>query len=78
MRTEYYFLGYRIDLYFPDYRLAIEIDEFGHCDRCIEYKKERERILKKEFNCVIIRVSPEDFNILKAINKINRHINKST
>ena len=47
MQTEYHFLGYRTDLYFPDYRLAIEINEFCHWDRNIEYEKERERILKK-------------------------------
>ena len=30
MKDEYYVLRYRIDLYFHDYRLAIEVDEFGH------------------------------------------------
>ena len=27
MQTQYKVLGYRIDLYFQDYKLAIEIDE---------------------------------------------------
>ena len=30
MQTQYSVLGYRIDLYFHKYRLAIEVDELGH------------------------------------------------
>ena len=26
-------LGYRLDLYFPKHKLAIEVDEKGHTDR---------------------------------------------
>ena len=26
-------LDYRIDLFFPKYRIAVEIDEYGYCDR---------------------------------------------
>ena len=29
----FYVLGYRIDLYFHDYKFAIEIDENGHRDK---------------------------------------------
>ena len=38
MQTQYYVLGYRIDLYFHDYKLAIEIDENGHNGRNIDYE----------------------------------------
>ena len=31
--TQYSVLTYRIDLYFHDYKLAIEVDEKGHKDR---------------------------------------------
>ena len=31
---------YRIDLYLPEYKLAIEWDEFGHRDRDIGYELE--------------------------------------
>ena len=34
-QTEYSVLGYRIDIYFHDYRLAIERDECGHSARNI-------------------------------------------
>ena len=47
MQTEYYQSRYKIDLYFHHYRLATEVDEFGHCDRDIEYEKERENTKRK-------------------------------
>ena len=40
MQSEHFVSGYRIDLYFHDYRFAMEIDELCHCDRDIEYEKE--------------------------------------
>ena len=38
MQTQYSVLGYKIDLYFHDYKLAIEIDEKGHKDRYIDHE----------------------------------------
>ena len=38
MIEQYHVDGYRIDLYFPEYKLAIECDEFGHRDRDLEYE----------------------------------------
>ena len=80
MQSKHYVLGYRTDLYFHDYKLEIEIYEFGYCDRDIEYEKEREERLKEELNCVLIRTNPhkENTNCFKAISDIPRHINKST
>ena len=34
-------LSYRVDAYFPKYKLAIEVDEQGHNNRYIEYEIER-------------------------------------
>ena len=36
-------LGYRIDLYFYEHKLAIQIDELGHNDRNTDYETKRER-----------------------------------
>ena len=36
MKTQYSVLEYRIDLYFHDYKLALEVDEKGHKDRNID------------------------------------------
>ena len=43
MQTQYTVLGYRIDLYFHEYKLAIEVDELGHNDRNIDYEIQRQR-----------------------------------
>ena len=48
MRTQYSVLGYRIDLYFHEYKLAIEVDELGHSDRNINDEIERQRALERE------------------------------
>ena len=80
MQTQYSALGYKIDLYFHKYKLAIEVDELDHNDRTIEYEIQRQKAVEKEFGCVFIRINPdeENFNIFKAINRIYRHIKKST
>ena len=80
MQTQYSVLSYRIDLYFHKYKLAIEVDELGHADRNVNNEIERQRALERELNCVFIRINPDepDFNILREINKIHRHINQLT
>jgi len=64
--------GYRIDLYFPDYKLAIEIDEFGHKYRNKVYEEEREAYLKEKLGCKFIRFNPneKDFNVGIVISNI--------
>ena len=83
MQTQYNVLGYRIDLYFHYYKLAIEIDENGHSHRDINYEINRQKAIEQELSCRFIRVDPdkEDFDIFRAINEIFRHIkqwNKNT
>ena len=71
-------MGYRIDLYFHKYKLAIEVDELGHNDRNIDYEIQRQQALDREFNYIFIRINPDaiDFNIFREIKKIYRRINK--
>ena len=47
MQTQYSVLGYRIDLYFYYYKLAIEVDEKGHKDRNIDHEIKRQKAIKK-------------------------------
>jgi len=63
---------YRIDLYFPEYKLAIEVDEFGHKDRCHIYEQERQKYLEKYLDCKFIRFNPDEdnFNIGTIIAQI--------
>ena len=80
IQTQYSVLAYRIDLYFQEYKLAIEVDEWDHNDRNSYYEIQRQRSIEKELGCVFIRINPdeENLNISKVINKIHRHIKKST
>ena len=80
MQRQYCVLGYRIDVYFHKHKLAIEVDELGHVDRNLSNEIQRQKALEKKLDCVFTRISPDEeyFNIFKEINKIHRHINKST
>ena len=80
MQTQYTVIGYRIDLYFYDYKLAIKVAELGHNDKNIDYEIQIQRAIQKELGWVFIRINldEENFNIFTAINKIHRYIKKST
>ena len=81
MQTQYTVIGYSIDLYFHKYKLAIEVDEeLGHNDRNIDYEIQRQQVLERELGCAFIRINPDatDFNIFKEINKIHKHMKKSS
>ena len=75
---KYTVIGYRIDLYFHKYKLAIEVDELGDNDRNIDYEIQRQQALERKLNCVFIRINSDaiDFTIFREINKIHRHIKK--
>ena len=79
MEIQYHVLNYRIDLYFHDYKLAVEIDENGHKDRNKEHESQRQKEIETKLGCTFIRINPdkENFNIFKAQNKIFRYIKKS-
>ena len=46
----------------------------------IDYEIQRQEALERELNCLFIRINPDEkeFNIFKEINKIHRHIKKSS
>jgi very-short-patch-repair endonuclease len=75
MVTQYSVLNYRIDLYFPKYKLAIECDEKEHKNQ-IEKDIKRENEIKSILNCTFIRYEPEEKNfcISYVINSIYKHI----
>ena len=47
MQTQYNVLGYKIDLHFYDYKLAIEVDEKSDKDRDIHHETERQKATEK-------------------------------
>ena len=67
---------YRIDLYFPKYKLAVECDENNHKNYEILEEKLRELYIKERLKCTFIRFNPDEpeFNVGGPINKILSHI----
>lgn len=65
---------YRIDLYLPKYKIAIECDEYGHKG----YKDEeiREQFIRQQLDCKFVRFNPheEGFSILHVIKTLLEEI----
>ena len=73
---------YKIDLYFPEHKLAIEVDEKGHKDISIDHeiKLKKQKAIKKELDCEFNRINPDekDFDMDIYINKTQNHITESS
>ena len=69
---EYKVDQYRIDLYFPDLKVAVECDEHGHVNRDKQYEQNREHFIKNKLGCVFVRYNPDSpgFNIGNVIHEI--------
>lgn len=50
---------YRVDMFFPDQRVAVECDEFGHAGRNSESEDTRQAYIERELNCLFIRFNPD-------------------
>ena len=48
---------FRIDVYFSEYSLAVEIDEKGHTDRDFIFEEKRQKALEKKLGCKFIRIN---------------------
>uniref|UniRef100_A0A6G6ABG6 Bro-n domain-containing protein n=1 Tax=Borely moumouvirus TaxID=2712067 RepID=A0A6G6ABG6_9VIRU len=69
---------YIVDYYLPEFKIAIEIDEFNHKDRDPIYEKQRQLIITKKLKCKFIRCNPDDkdFSIVALLGTINNCIIK--
>ena len=67
---------FRIDIYFTEYCLAVEIDEKGHTDRDLKFEEKRQEALEKKLNCTFIRIntSRENFDADYEANEIQAFI----
>lgn len=67
METQYSVLSYRNDLYFNNYKLAIQVDEFGHSDRNIDDEIKKQKAIHERLDCKFITINLEerDCNISK-------------
>ena len=53
---------FRIDIYFTEYFLAVEIDEKGHTDRDLIFEEKRQKVWEKKLNCTFIRTNTSKEN----------------
>ena len=70
------YILFRIDIYFNEYFLAVEIDEKGHTDRDLIFEEKRQRALEKKLNCTFIRIntSKENYDADYVANRIQTFI----
>ena len=50
------YILFRIDIYFTEYFLAVEIDEKSHTDRDFIFEEKRQKALEKKLNCTFIEL----------------------
>ena len=76
---EYAIGKYRIDLYFEEYNLGIECDEYNHIRYDKKSEKIRESYIQHKLNCTIIRFNPhcKDYNVFDIISKIHYFMKKN-
>ena len=56
------YILFRIDIYFTEYFLAVEIDEKGHTDRDLIFEEKIQKSLEKKLNCTFIRINTNKEN----------------
>ena len=50
------YMLFRIDIYFTEHFLAVEIDEKRHTDRDLIFEETIQKALEKKLNCTFIRI----------------------
>ena len=72
------YILFRIDIYFTEYFLAVEIDEKGHTDRNLIFVEKRQKALEKNLNCELIRIntSREKYNAGYEASRMQTFISK--
>ena len=77
MKQQFSIGSYRIDLYIPEHKLAIECDKNDYKDReIIDYGIRRQKFIENQLNCNFIRYNPDakDFTMKSVLNKIFQYI----
>lgn len=71
-QLQYHVDKYKIDLYFPDYQIAIECDENDHRSKSMINELERQKYIEQKVGAYFIRFNPDahDFNIGYTIDTI--------
>jgi very-short-patch-repair endonuclease len=74
MEPQFRIGDYRIDLYFPSLKIAVECDEHGHFDRDKSKEIARQEYIESQLNCRFLRFNPDakKFCIYDIINELMR------
>ena len=77
--TQHCIKNKRLEAYFPKYKIGIEVDEYNHEGRNIEYEQSRQFMIESH-GITSIRTNPDaaDFDMNKLINQIYTQIIKLT
>ena len=72
------YILFRIDIYFTEYFLAVEIDEKGHTDRDITFEGKRKEALEKRLKYKFIRINTirENYDIFYEASTIQASISQ--
>jgi very-short-patch-repair endonuclease len=72
MKIQYRCGPYRIDLYIPKYKLAVECDENDHIAYLGQDEATRQTFIESALGCTFIRFNPDakEFNIGTVINRM--------
>ena len=72
------YILFRIDIYFTEYFLAVEIDEKDHTDRDLIFEEKRQKALEKKLNCKFIKIntSKENYDAEYEASRIQTFISK--
>lgn len=64
--------SYRLDLYFPELKIAVECDEFDHENYNAAEEIKRQLYIERELGCYFVRFNPDEpnFNVGDVINQI--------
>ena len=76
--TQYCIKNKRLDAYFSNHKLGIEVHEYNHEGRNFNYEKSRQLMIESH-GITIIRNNPDDadFDMNKLINQIYKRISQS-
>ena len=55
--NEHKYILFRIDVYFAEYVLDVDIDEKGHTTRELIFEEKRQDALEKKLGCKLIRIN---------------------
>ena len=68
MLLEHSVLSYKFDLYFPEHKLSMKVDEKGHTDRDVHNNIERQTTIEKQHDCEFVRINPNRKDLLNLLN----------